>query len=184
MKWSIYNGINVASSKLGSISIYISVSYTHTHKHTHTKAHTYALMSLGFSHTHTPLMHQAWEKYFRRCRSDLYRPGRFYTTRYFMESSEHLLNILRHLVTWSHKWKNSSYNTSCEMFVVPISNPGVIYRPWKSLLVKCFKRNILSKVCHSLPIEARVCVIFDSFSSVYYNRTLTGGWEMKQLVSK
>lgn len=70
------------------------------------------------------------------------------------------------------------------MFVVPISNPGVIYRPWKSLLVKCFKRNILSKVFHSLPIEARVCVIFDSFSLVYYNRTLMGGWEMKQLVSK
>lgn len=168
------------------VYLFISLFLTHTHTSTHTQKHTrmHLCLLVSHTHTHTPLMHQAWEKYFRRCQSDLYRPGRFYTTRYFMESSEHLLNILRHLVTWSHKWKNSSYNTSCEMFVVPISNPGVIYRPWKSLLVKCFKRNILSKVCHSLPIEARVCVIFDSFSSVYYNRTLTSGWEMKQLVSK
>ena len=163
---------------------FISLLLTHTHTHTHTKAHTYPLMSLGFTHTHTHLMHQSWEKYFRRCWSDLYRPGRFCSSRYFMASSEHLLTILRHLVTWSHKWKSNSYNTSSEMFVVPISNPGVIYRPWKSLLVKCFKRNLLSKVCHSLPIGATVCVIFDSFSWVYYNRTLRGGWEMKQLVSK
>ena len=141
-------------------------------------------MSVSYTHTHThnTLIHQAWEKHFRRCWSKFYLPGRFHTSSCFMESSEHLLNLLRHFLICSWEalsGKNNSYNMSREMFVVPISNHWSDLQTLEIFACQCFKWNILSKVCPSLPIGAGVCVMFDSFSLVYCNRTLNRWIENK-----